>query len=176
MRAAEDKKWGILTWRRCHFGIRNCQIDNSKLSKWQLLVQPLMEISKWRHCRFGVLLISTLNMELVCDGTHPCIPWHSHCFKKHRRGTIHHLILQKAPGHQRHVDHHQQSLFQAIFQVSNIRRTKSQHLNRCSYCLAATFAESPWSQMLSRERRCSWSSADRRCSNYIWLIDNFIAY
>ena len=33
-----------------------------------------------------------------------------------------------------------------------------------------------WSQMLSWERRCSWSSADRRCSNYIWVINNFIAY
>ena len=29
--------------------------------------------------------------------------------------------------------------------------------------------------MLSREWRCSWSSADRRCSNYIWVINNFIA-
>ena len=32
-----------------------------------------------------------------------------------------------------------------------------------------------WSPVLSREWRCSWSSADRRCSNYIWLINNFIA-
>ena len=30
--------------------------------------------------------------------------------------------------------------------------------------------------MLSREWRCSWSSADRRCSNYIWVINNLIAY
>ena len=30
--------------------------------------------------------------------------------------------------------------------------------------------------MSSREWRCSWSSADRRCSNYIWVIDNFIAF
>ena len=30
--------------------------------------------------------------------------------------------------------------------------------------------------MLSREWRCSWSSAVRRCSNYICVIDNFIAY
>ena len=30
--------------------------------------------------------------------------------------------------------------------------------------------------MLSREWRCSWSSADRRCSNYIWLINNLIAH
>ena len=33
-----------------------------------------------------------------------------------------------------------------------------------------------WSQVLNRSWRCSWSSADRRCSNYIWVIDNFIAY
>ena len=33
-----------------------------------------------------------------------------------------------------------------------------------------------WSQVLSREWRCSWSSADRWCSNYIWMINNFIAY
>ena len=32
------------------------------------------------------------------------------------------------------------------------------------------------SQVLSREWRCSWSSADRWCSNYIWVINNFIAY
>ena len=32
-----------------------------------------------------------------------------------------------------------------------------------------------WSQVLSREWRCSWSSADSRCSNYIWVINNFTA-
>ena len=32
-----------------------------------------------------------------------------------------------------------------------------------------------WSQVLSREWRCSWSSADRRCSNYIWVMNNLIA-
>ena len=31
-----------------------------------------------------------------------------------------------------------------------------------------------WTQVLRQEWRCSWSSADRRCSNYIWVIDNFI--
>ena len=41
----------------------------------------------------------------------------------------------------------------------------------CS-CLRATY----WSQVLSGEWRCSWSSADRRCSNYIWLINNLIVY
>ena len=33
-----------------------------------------------------------------------------------------------------------------------------------------------WSQVLSREWRCNWSSADRRCSTYIWVIENLIAY
>ena len=33
-----------------------------------------------------------------------------------------------------------------------------------------------WSQMLSREWRCSWISADRRYSNYIWVMNNLIAY
>ena len=33
-----------------------------------------------------------------------------------------------------------------------------------------------WSQVLSREWGCSWSSADRRCPNYIWVINNWIVY
>ena len=33
-----------------------------------------------------------------------------------------------------------------------------------------------WSQVLSREWRCSWSSADRRCSNYIWMIKKCTMY
>ena len=35
-----------------------------------------------------------------------------------------------------------------------------------------------WIQMLRREWWCSWSSADRRCSNYmyIWVINNFMVY
>ena len=32
-----------------------------------------------------------------------------------------------------------------------------------------------WSRVLSREWRYSWSSADRRCSNYIWMINNLIS-
>ena len=34
-----------------------------------------------------------------------------------------------------------------------------------------------WSHVLSRKWRCSWSSADRRCSNYmyIWVINDLIA-
>ena len=57
--------------------------------------------------------------------------------------------------------------------VSNIRHTKYQNLivSRLG-CLCAIY----WSQVLSGEWRCSWSSANRRCSNYIWVINNLIAY
>ena len=37
-------------------------------------------------------------------------------------------------------------------------------VSACS-CLCAIY----WSQVFSGEWRCSWSSADRRCSNYIWF-------
>ena len=33
-----------------------------------------------------------------------------------------------------------------------------------------------WRQLLSREWRCGWSNADRRCSNDIWVTNTFIAY
>ena len=32
-----------------------------------------------------------------------------------------------------------------------------------------------WSQVLCEEWRCSWSSANRRCFNYLWVINTFIA-
>ena len=60
-------------------------------------------------------------------------------------------------------------------QISYIRCTKSENWNVS--CLALQLpCPIHWSQVLSWEWRCSWSSADRRCSNYIWVINNFIAY
>ena len=58
--------------------------------------------------------------------------------------------------------------------ISNTRHTKSQNLILLSSC--SCLCPIHWSQVLSREWRCSWSSANRRCSNYIWVINNFIAY
>ena len=63
-----------------------------------------------------------------------------------------------------------------IRQVSNIKPTKSQHLKKSRTVLRLSKCRIPWSPMSSQEWRCSWSSADRRCSNYIWVNDNFIAY
>ena len=44
-------------------------------------------------------------------------------------------------------------------------------VSACS-CLCAIY----WRQVWSGEWRCSWSSADWRCFNYIWVINNLIAY
>ena len=41
-----------------------------------------------------------------------------------------------------------------------------------SYCSCP--CPNHWSHVLSRECRCRWNSADRRCSNYIWVINNGI--
>ena len=48
--------------------------------------------------------------------------------------------------------------------VSNIRRTKSQNLNASRLIIQSV------------EARCSVENEDRRCSNYIWVINNSIAY
>ena len=55
---------------------------------------------------------------------------------------------------------------------SNISRQTQMFLVSSCSCLCPI----QWSQVLGREWRCSWSSADRRCSNYIWVIENFIGY
>ena len=60
--------------------------------------------------------------------------------------------------------------------VSNIRRTKSQHLNDSHLVLQSSLSNPLKPGVKLREWRCSWSSADRRCSNYIWVINNIIAY
>ena len=67
--------------------------------------------------------------------------------------------------------HKQPSIHSMYRQASNIRRTKSQHLKDSRTVLRLSLPN----PLLGREQRCSWSSDDRRCSNYIWVIDNFIA-
>ena len=59
--------------------------------------------------------------------------------------------------------------------VSNIRRTRCQNLNASRLGLQLSL-RNLLKQVLSGEWRCSWSSADRRCSNHILVINNLIAY
>ena len=60
-------------------------------------------------------------------------------------------------------------------QTSNICNTTFQNLN-VSGLLLQLYCPIHWSQELNRESRCSWSGTDRRCSNYIWVINNSIVY
>ena len=64
-------------------------------------------------------------------------------------------------------------------EVPSILKYKEHRIPRHKYFssrLAVVFVQSIESgQVLSLEWRCSWSSSDRRCSNYTWVINNFIA-
>ena len=68
-------------------------------------------------------------------------------------------------------------ILKQMYLPSNLwyKSTKSQDLN-VSRLLLGCLCPIHWSQVLSRERRCSLSSVDRRCSNYIWVTSKFIAY
>ena len=60
--------------------------------------------------------------------------------------------------------------------ISNISCTKSHNLN---YSVLSWGCLCPihWSLVLSKKKwRCSWNSADRQCSSYIWVVKNFIPY
>ena len=60
-------------------------------------------------------------------------------------------------------------------QTYNVRHNKSQNLN-ASRLACSCLCPIHWIQLLSRKWECCWSSADRRHSNYIWVIKNRIAY
>ena len=60
-------------------------------------------------------------------------------------------------------------------QFSNMRRTESQTVN-VSHLVLQLFCPIYWSHVLSWEWRCSWSSADRRCSIYSWVTNNLMAH
>ena len=65
---------------------------------------------------------------------------------------------------------------QSIYcQISNTRRTNIQNFLMFRVSSFSCLCPSYWCQLLGREWRCSWSCADRRCFNYIWVINDFIA-
>ena len=89
----------------------------------------------------------------------------------HRCGMVHSIIIHI----HRSLSFYTCYVLQYMYrQTSNISapnpKTEIFLVSSCS-CLCAVY----WSQVLSREWRCSRSSADRRCSNYIRVINNFIA-
>ena len=73
-----------------------------------------------------------------------------------------------------HETHHIAHAYNITYrQISNIRHNKSQNMNVARLVLQLSLLN-PLKRVLSWEWRCSWSIACRRCSNYIWVISNFL--
>ena len=63
------------------------------------------------------------------------------------------------------------------YQTSNVRCAKSPKFNVSRPVLQLSLPNPiHWSQVLSWKWKCSWSIVDRRCSNYVWVINKVIAY
>ena len=58
-----------------------------------------------------------------------------------------------------------------LIQVAPNTKTEMFLVSSCNY-----LCQIHWSEVLSREWRCSWSSADRRCVIFTWVINNSIAH
>ena len=58
--------------------------------------------------------------------------------------------------------------------TSNIRCTKYQNSN-ASHLILKLPLPNPLKPVVKSKWRCSWSSAKRWCSNYVWVVNNFIA-
>ena len=86
--------------------------------------------------------------------------WPRHC----------HAIIVPIPSKLSHEDSCKHTVKSLIWGAPN-HKTLISLVSFCS-CLCAIY----WSQVFSREWRCSWSSADRRCSNCSWLVNISIAY
>ena len=162
---------------------------NKRLSKqswgwwFETLARPL-----WRHCNdvtitepinFHILICThTLDMETLS-----ALPFHC---ERNPSVTGHiptiHLRIEGASNERWYASFHQPP--ESLYKVCLVQQQKSSlHCitspswgesisDRSCSCLWAIY----WDQVLSGEWSCSWSSADRRCSNYIWVINNFIAY
>ena len=60
--------------------------------------------------------------------------------------------------------------------ISTVKPHPIPRLKSFSLRLSVVLAQSTEARCLSLVWRCSGSSTDRRCSNYIWVINNFIAH
>ena len=145
------------------FGAASGKNFIKQLFLFQYMVHHCTPMLWWRTS-YNTIILMTYHKNVVTPlltrkqlKTHGCIP---------SNVAIYALVLKHQTINIHRTDYRQ---------ISNISHTKLQNImflvSPCS-CLFTIYC----SQVLSWEWRCSWSSADRRCSNYIWVINNLIAY
>ena len=156
-----------------------CTISVLKNNRKYVLIFPKTN-SAWKELIDGLVQYCSNSIANALELLQSCTKpsqwyWHnapsdSHAFCKESRlnGLIHQIEKLKVRMQERNFKHFRKEIYR---QTSNISHTKSENFN-----VSHLVWPIQWSQVLSWEWRCSWSSADRRCSNYIWVIDNFIAY
>ena len=100
--------------------------------------------------------------------------WYEHCTINKLVVILYHGIynIDICLGHKAEVIHHHVEITVKHL-ISAVPNPKSSMflVSPCS-----RLCRVHWSQVLSREWRCSWSSASRRCLNYVWMINSFNAY
>ena len=118
-------------------------------------------LTRWETISFGICAFYTRGLMVSWVNIGPTSRGQYQCWANVRSTCI--VVLERLLTH-------------VIYsQFSNIRHTQSPNI-KVSRLVLQLSLPSPLKPMLSWKWRCSWSSADRRCSNYIWVINNFIAY
>ena len=91
-------------------------------------------------------------------------------------------IMATSSSHGTIMDNMSQALGVSTSQLSERFTTKPRiygiesHKFKCFSCRLVVVLAQSLKPLLSRTWQCSESSADKGCSNYIWVINNFIAY
>ena len=156
---------------------------------WLLLVTKMHKASKIIHCLNQCCLIDdlaltdkflpnsiriwTFSFRQICLKV-PCAKYLQVCSRLFQQAfqLQHYAGITWASWHHKSPTTRRFSSYRKTFSISHTKSQSLMFLVSSRSCLRSIH----WSQVLSWEWRCCWSSADRRCSNYIWVINNFIAY
>ena len=156
----------------------SCMLDMATLIWYRAIGRIPMNWCLHRKCIWRYSSASIMPIKSA-----PCAFCHDNTFQisryRHRKqiNSIIAVYIHSTSTHRRDMEY---SNFDSNWTFTyrlffNTRPTKSPNWNVSRPASQSTLLIH-WSQVLSREWRCSWSNADRRCSNYIWLINNCITY
>ena len=117
------------------------------------IIHSLYSVALWRLCWF--------------------CPYHPGFIHQHWGNLESWRMIPVRPSNPDHITTTQET--HIYRQFSNIRRTQSQKINVSRLVLQLSLPNPLKPGVVSWEWRCSWSSVDRRCSNYIWVIVRWFA-